>query len=1098
MRPLKLIMSAFGPYAGRVEVDLDRLGSRGLYLITGNTGAGKTTIFDAITFALYGTPNGEDRKASMLRSQYALPETPTEVELVFLYDGKTYTVRRSPEYERPAKRGGGLVTQKADAELHLPDGRVITKPKEVNAEIVRIIGLDRGQFAQIAMIAQGEFRKLLMADTGERQKIFREIFQTRYYQVFQDQLKMESGKLREAREAAKASVQQYIGWLQCPAEDLLHASRLQEAQAGELPYQETLELIDALLSQDREAESACALEQETLDRELAAVNARLGKAGELAKTRESLEKARTLRTGQQTRLETALAALETAQAAQPRIQELLDGEAAIKAELPRYQELEAKLEELSAAGEEIRRTQAEQGRQEQEHASQEAQTAALRQELEGLAHAGEDRERLKGEKGEATRRREALQALEQDLQTWNVCADKLLVQQEQYARLSGQYTAKQAEFTDLGQKLQTERELVQSAAGLGAEKEKLLARQTKASDKQQDLAGLKGMLEKYESLGRKLEAAQAAYRRASEAAETARQTYQEKNRLFLDEQAGILAQTLEEDRPCPVCGSLHHPSPASLSHDAPTEAELNAAKDAYESASQKASDASRRAGELNAAVEAAVEQLLSRMGAYIAAPSLTDAGAQIARCQADAVRERDEIHGELVELEAKLTARDQLAQEIERQEAQSVQLSREQEELREQLEQAGRQQSGLQGQKEQLETKLSAQLQSQLGGCALADAADELRAQLRETDGVLFLLDQRMQKAEEALQRKASLEQQIPWQEESLRTLAEGITRSREALAGLESRREAAQGQINALRDALRYPDMQAAQKQCGSLQQERAALEAALADAREAHDRCRTELAQTDGTIRQLAELLDAAEPVDLEAEGKRLDALNARREDLDRRRREVHTRLSTNQSALANIREKEAGLARLDEEWTWMRALSNTVNGTMAGKEKVALETYVQMTFFDRILRRANTRLMVMSGGQYELSRRREAADNRGQSGLELDVIDHYNGTRRGAGSLSGGESFQASLSLALGLSDEIQSSAGGIRLDTMFVDEGFGSLDEEALRQAMRALAGLADGEKLVGIISHVAELKERIDKQVVVTKNRSGGSRVEIVA
>lgn len=186
-----------------------------------------------------------------------------------------------------------------------------------------------------------------------------------------------------------------------------------------------------------------------------------------------------------------------------------------------------------------------------------------------------------------------------------------------------------------------------------------------------------------------------------------------------------------------------------------------------------------------------------------------------------------------------------------------------------------------------------------------------------------------------------------------------------------------------------------------------------------------------------------------------------------------------------------------QLEQRYTWVRTLSNTANGTLPGKEKIALETYVQMTFFDRILRRANVRLMVMSDGQYELKRRTTAENNRGQSGLELDVIDHYNGSERSVRSLSGGESFKASLSLALGLSDEIQSMAGGIRLETMFVDEGFGSLDEESLRQAIRALTSLTEGNRLVGIISHVAELKEKIDRQIVVTKGRGGGSRVEIV-
>ena len=197
-----------------------------------------------------------------------------------------------------------------------------------------------------------------------------------------------------------------------------------------------------------------------------------------------------------------------------------------------------------------------------------------------------------------------------------------------------------------------------------------------------------------------------------------------------------------------------------------------------------------------------------------------------------------------------------------------------------------------------------------------------------------------------------------------------------------------------------------------------------------------------------------------------------------------------------MKNIRRQADNLAEVEERWSWVKALSNTANGNLSGKEKIMLETYVQMRYFDRVIQRANTRLMVMSDGQYELKRRIEAENNRSQSGLELDVIDHYNGSQRSVRTLSGGESFKASLSLALGLSDEIQASAGGIRLDTMFVDEGFGSLDEESLQQAIRALVELSEGNRLVGIISHVSELKEKIEKQIVVKKERVGGSRAEI--
>ena len=272
-----------------------------------------------------------------------------------------------------------------------------------------------------------------------------------------------------------------------------------------------------------------------------------------------------------------------------------------------------------------------------------------------------------------------------------------------------------------------------------------------------------------------------------------------------------------------------------------------------------------------------------------------------------------------------------------------------------------------------------------------------------------------------------------------------------------------------------------------------KADLEAAESACRESSDRVlslRSAIGELETQLREKLEL-------DGETEARRKDECTARRQEIEAAIRQIGERRSANETDLKNIGETAGELQALEKRYTWVRALSNTANGNITGKEKIMLETYIQMTFFDRIIARANTRFMVMSGGQYELKRRKEAENNRSQTGLDLDVIDHFNGTERSVKTLSGGESFKASLSLALGLSDEIQSSAGGVKLDTMFVDEGFGSLDEESLNQAMRALAGLAEGNRLVGIISHVGELKERIDRQIVVTKDRSGGSRAVIV-
>lgn len=250
MRPIKLVMSAFGPYAGRTEVDFEKLGTNGLYLITGDTGAGKTTIFDAIAYALYGEASGDLRDSSMLRSKYAELETPTEVELVFVYDGKEYTVKRNPEYERKAKKGDGVTVQKAEAELHYPDGRVVTKIKDVNTAIVDIMGVDRNQFSQIAMIAQGDFRKLLVADTKERQEIFRKIFKTDYYRILQDKIRSEYSAVKNEYEVAQNSVKQYISGIQCDENDVLNIEAT-KARNGEMIVEDVVELISKILENDK-------------------------------------------------------------------------------------------------------------------------------------------------------------------------------------------------------------------------------------------------------------------------------------------------------------------------------------------------------------------------------------------------------------------------------------------------------------------------------------------------------------------------------------------------------------------------------------------------------------------------------------------------------------------------------------------------------------------------------------------------------------------------------------------------------------------------------------------------------------------------------
>ncbi|MDO4515887.1 MAG: SMC family ATPase [Bacillota bacterium] len=1096
MRPLKLTLSAFGPYAGTVVMDLEQLGEKGLYLITGDTGAGKTTIFDAITYALYGEPSGENRDPSMFRSKYAQPDTPTQVELVFSYGGKTYTVRRSPEYQRPAKRGGGTAIQRAEAELQLPDGRLVTKAREVNSEIVGIIGLDRSRFAQIAMIAQGDFQKLLLADTKSRQEIFREIFQTRYYMVLQERMKSEAGKLQKDCEAARASVQQYIGGVLCREEDDLFP-RLRQAQEGDLPFQETVALIETLIRQDQAADARCQGELDRLDRELNEVTALLGKAEELEKTRKTLAETQARGETQRLRVETDRERLAAEQAKIPRREALAREKAALETELPRYRELAEKGESLADLTQRLTARRGDLTRREETRQARTAELAAWRQESEALAQAAADRERLFWETSQAESRRSVLEALARDVEAWQENGQQFRAGQARCEDLCRQREALSAELLRQKTDLETTKEKLAAEEGLETAKEKLLHRREQLRDREQALDELDALATRCEKGRRTAASAQADYRAAQARAEEAAEVFRWKNRAFLDEQAGLLAQSLEEGQPCPVCGSLSHPQPAEVSNEAPTEAELNQAKEAMEAARQEAAEKSLSAGKKKTSLEEWEGQLLTGMAPYVEKPTLADARAQLLTCRAEGAEALSRLDKELEELEDRLTRREELEQKIASQETLCADLTAQLEELREALTREELARSSLTGRQAQLEDALCRRIQEELSGCPLEEAPEKIAAALAETGDALTRLTEELEQVEEKLTRKQALEGLIPQRAQSLQEEEKTLAAAREDLARLESRREEAAGQMESLRGELHFPDAAAARERQTALDREIGKLAEDLKAAEETCRAAETQLAGTEAAVQELTRLLENSREVDTEAQQARSRALTEARAAVDGERQRVRTRLTTNETALGNIQGKAVALKALEERYAWVRTLSNTVNGTLPGKEKIALETYIQMTFFDRILRRANVRFLVMSGGQYELKRRRASENNRSQSGLELDVIDHYNGSERSVKSLSGGESFKASLSLALGLSDEIQSAAGGIRLDTMFVDEGFGSLDEESLRQAIQALTGLTEGSRLVGIISHVAELKEKIDKQIVVTKEKTGGSRVEIV-
>lgn len=1093
MRPLKLTMSAFGPYAGEVTVDLEKLGTQGLYLITGDTGAGKTTIFDAITYALYGSPSGDTREPSMFRSKYAGSETPTEVTLEFSCNGKIYTVRRNPRYERKKKSGTGFTSQAPGAELHLPDKRVLTRPKEVDSKIQEIIGLDRNQFTQVAMIAQGDFQKVLLA-AKNRQEIFRRIFKTDFYVRLQERLSDEARTLGNLRKEHQASLRQYIAGVVCPTEEASDA--IQEALHGNVPLEDTLELIEALLDQDRTAEDAQRKTLEGLHKELEAVSARLGKAAERRKTQESLTAARNALTQQKIRVQEAQERLTQAEGGQARIAGLTQEAAALTEKLPRYQEAEEAARLLTALEKEIQRQSDGESVLTRKHGQQETELAQRREEAQTLSGAGEALARLDGERSAAEQRRAGLRELEGDWKAWQVCGRDLEREQTALEGLRQEEIRTKGELEDLTQDIRAKKEAYETGGGLEAEREKLRAVRKEEEARKTALSALEQRWKDYRTACQLYEEAQADYKTASRNAEQARQSYDARNKAFLDEQAGILAQKLVDGQPCPVCGSVHHPAPAEVSHQAPTEAELKALKAKADAADREAQSASILAGSRKSGAEEQGRLLLADMAAWVPEPSLENGAGQLAECRRSLEARLMECAEKLKGLEGQISQREALGRQIGELEGRQEKLAQGRDHLQKQLAEAGQRVSQSQGRRETLEGKLSARLQALLQ-CALEEAPEKLTEAIRTAETALGELEQARLAAQRRQNRKLELDRQIPLLEEALKETNRRKEQAGMELAKLWASREEKARQLTDLKKTLPYETRQAAEAKLNGLNQERSGLEQALETARSYWNESRNTLAGTEARITELTGLLEASEEVDAEAETLRQTDLSQHRQELEKELREIHSRLDANGTALRNIQARSEQLTALDKEYAWKKALADTACGRLNGREKITLETYVQGAFFDRIIRRANLRLMVMSGGQYELRRQREAENLSSQTGLELEVIDHYNGSVRNVRSLSGGESFKASLSLALGLSDEIQSNASGIRLETMFVDEGFGSLDGESLQQAMQALAGLTEGNRLVGIISHVGELKEKIDKQIVVTKNRSGGSSVQIV-
>lgn len=969
MRPEKLVLSAFGPYAGETVIDLSKLGTSGLYLITGDTGAGKTTIFDGIMYALYGRTSGDDRSGAMMRSRYSSPDTATYAELFFQYRGKHYRVRRNPGYMRPKKRGTGMVEEKADAQLELPDGTVIAGISNVNREIQGIIGLDDRQFAGIAMIPQGEFRKLLYASTDERIKIFRQLFHTELFSDFQRELKNREMKLRRENEDLHTRIRQIADGA--------------DKRVLELPADPGCEG-----GKDGGAADAAA-DIEPSETETAAAETSEAAAAEAV---ETIEKA----AAGDAPLEDMLSAMDVLiEANEKNSEELTKAKKKLDGEIS---ELDLVIEKGRRRDEHVR--EREQALKDIEKWKASLETAeGIRQECQKKVKDAADLDRRAALMQDSLGDYEKLDELRSRIKRLKSWGDELAVESEKLKE----------EEQKVAAGIQRGQEREAAVQGCEGRLSEAFNAGTVLKKEIQDLQQTVDSAEKVRDLLEKRKLAVGRFGKAQSAEKEGDRRYEELYHGFLESQAGIMAGELEEGRPCPVCGSVEHPAPAVSKDGGPEKADVEAARKDLEGLRKALDRSSREAAQVGGELSAAASDLNNRAGAL------------------------------------------------------------------------------------GLEAAVDISVPTSVG--ALVDEASEIIKKKKE---------EKDERAREFRAAKAQVDE-LKELRDSLPKLRKKEADIRNSIAGNqaesvknETEMKAAQDSAGQLSGKLEYPGKAEAEKEIRRIQDLQGQLRKAAEDADRRSRDAEGELRKAEARLGMLERALADLPAVDTEKETGRRQVLAARREWLDGLAADLAGLVRGMASARRNSEQLIREESRNREQWKDVKDLSDTFSGSVTGRDKIQLETYVQMHYFDRIIARANTRFMVMSSGQYEMKRRAAASDRKSQAGLELDIIDHYNGTEREVNTLSGGESFMASLSLALGMADEIQASAGGVQLDTMFVDEGFGTLSPEFLDHAIQALGGLAQGDRLVGIISHVAELRNRIDKQVIITKTPSQGSVVNIIS
>ena len=882
MKPLKIKISAFGPYKNCIDIDFEKLGESGIFLITGDTGAGKTTIFDSISFALFGEVSGSNRPVPSVRSDFADNDTETFVELEFTHKNKKYKIRRNPAYERTKKRGEGTTKTSADASLEYDD-KVISGTKNVDIKIEEILGINSKQFKQISMLAQGEFLKILFAESKDRTEIFRRIFDTDIYNQI-------AKRLADKTRIAKAELEQLKDYFAINSSNIVWKDGIQSVQpkdVNELFIQEILEKLQ--------------------------------------------------------------------------------------------QEIKINSEQFEKCQEQISKQSDENSKMEKEITAQKDKNDKI-----DRCQKLQEEQKVLQEKQEDIKQKEILIQKSQEI------INKILPKEDKKKELEKEISQKQKVLQDIFEKIELGKKKEEKFKQILELIEIIKVQFQKYSELKDGKTELEDKIKKLQVIIKEQENKKIASENAQKLeAEWEKLSTEvlEKEKEFFREQAGILAEKLKENEPCPVCGSLHHPNLAIKSKSVLTKEELDNLKEKEEKSRKILTDATNKVTEINSKIETLIKEFGEKPDVELYNKKYLEISEEL-----------EKAYNQLNDNYKQIMLKDIVIESFEYDIF-----------------------------KEKITNKISKEREEFL----------KLQTQQEENKKQIDELLQKQEKAQNDYQN----------------TLKE---------LGFENEEQYKKSVLNNLQIEIFSKEI----------------------------EKYKTDVTINATKLEEIQKEIKGFEKVDLTAKIQEFNNKKQELENMRKQQMEYHRIFENNNRILVDLQTNSKKLDSKIKEFTMVEDLSKIANGTVYGKRRIEFEQFVQASYFDMVIIEANKRLLKMTDNRFLLVRKESSERVSDKIGLELEVIDNYNGKRRDVKSLSGGEAFKAALSLALGLSDVIQSYSGGIVVDTMFIDEGFGSLDTESREQAINTLNQLTDNHKLIGIISHVTELKERIDKKVIVTKSTEG--------